>query len=412
MVPGVIGGRLLQGESQGRTAADMAKRILNGTPADDIPVAEAPTETILNYRAMERFGIAPGKAPDETEFINEPSSVYERYKLVFWCGAAILVVSFPASILLAGALASRRRVEARLAENERRYRELVENAHSLILRFDATGRLVFVNEYAERLLGYSRQELLEGKVSFWPTTPANLSGLLARAISAPETLGGGDSENEVTTKDGRRVYVHWDNRPLLREDGQPEGWLAVGADITNRRLAEDALAARILAEKELSDFAQELLANAPGAINRAIRRLLTALSVDRATWFENFEDPEFGPCCRLVGEACAPNLPPQADDPYMSRVSYALDEFLWARGLENGETVSGLVGEFPETLQEVLRQFSIQAVMAAPIVINGSWNGFLAVGETRLSRRFSRLEQTFLVSAANLLSVHLSRPRT
>ncbi|MHC1713469.1 MAG: ABC transporter substrate binding protein [Solidesulfovibrio sp.] len=408
---GSLGGRVVRAESQGRAAAAMAQKILAGVSADDIPVTDSTSEPVLDSLTMKRFALSPAKAPPETIYINEPGSPYERYKLAIWCGAIVLFVSLPAVIILAGVLASRRRVEARLAENERRYRELVENAHSLILRFDAAGRLVFVNEYAKRLLGYSRQELLDGKVSFWPTSPANLPGLLVRAITAPETLGRGDSENEVTTKDGRRVYVRWDNRPLLRDDGQPEGWLAVGADITDRRLAEDALAARILAEEELSGFARDLLADAPGAVNRALRRLLTALGVDRAAWFENFEDPELGLCWRFGGEACSPALSPQADNPRMSRIPFGLDEFLWANGLGNGETISGLAGEFPETQQEVFRYLGVQAVMAAPIVINGVWGGFLAVGETRLPRRFSRLDQTFLVTAANLLAVYLSRPR-
>ena len=42
----------------------------------------------------------------------------------------------------------RRQVEENLKESEERYRELVENANSIILRMDRNGRISFFNEYA------------------------------------------------------------------------------------------------------------------------------------------------------------------------------------------------------------------------------------------------------------------------
>jgi PAS domain S-box-containing protein len=407
---GALGGQVVRGMYMGRAAAAIAKQILAGTPASAIPVADTPTEAVLDEEGMKRFGISPSRAPVGTVFINGPASAYERYKVLIWCILAALAVSLPASILLGATLAGRRRIEAKLAENERRYRELVENAHALILRFDAAGRLVFVNEYAERLLGYTREELLGGTVNFWPTSPANLSGLLARAMAAPETLAAGESENQVIARDGRQVYIHWDNQVLLGDDGRPEGWLAVGSDITARRLAEDALAARVLAEEELSAFGRELLTDAPGAVNRAFKHLLTALSVDRANWFENLDDPEFGRCCRLVAEVCSAGQEPKIDHPAMARIPYELDGFRWADTFAAGDTISGLAEDFPESVQSIFKHFGVQAVLAAPVVVNGVWSGFLVAIDARKPRSFSRFEQTLLVTAASLLSAHLSRP--
>jgi PAS domain S-box-containing protein len=405
-----MGGRVIRGRSQGRAAAGLAQKILAGTPAAALPVAETPTDTVLDYRTLGRFGLSPDNVPAGTLFLNAPVSPYERYKTAIWCGLAILVISLPAAILLAAALAARRRVESRLIESERRYRELVENAHALILRFDATGRLVFVNEYTERLLGYSRKELLGGEVSFWPPAPANLSGLLARAMTAPETLAGNESENMVTARGGRQVFVHWDNRPVLGDDGHPEGWLAVGTDITARRLAEDALSVRVLAEEELSAFGRELLAAAPGDVNRALGHLLTAFGVDRVAWFVNCAAPDIGACCRLVTDVCRPGLDPQTGNPVMERIPYSIDGFRWADILSGGDTISGLVDEFTEKQRHIFAHFGIRTVLAAPVVVNGTWDGFLAVGETRRPHRFSHFEQTLLTTAASLLSAHLSRP--
>jgi|GEM_PF-2980987 len=409
--PGVLGGRLVRGGAQGRAAAALVREILDGRSPADIPVRDGPAETVIDYRVMERFGLNPADLPKKTVLLNEPTALYERHKLAFWSGGAALFVSLPAAVWLAILLAARRRTEARLAESERRYRQLVESAHALILRFDQTGRLVFVNDYAERLLGYSRQELLGGGVRFWPPAPINLSGLLARAMTAPETLAGDIQENEVTARDGRRVCIHWDNQPLLGDGGRPEGWLAVGTDVTARRRAEEALASRALAEEELSAFGRELLADAPGAISRALRRLLTAFGAARALWYENTDDPVQGPGCRLAGEARTAGLSPAGDNPGAASFSYTIDGYLLADAMLAGEGAAGLAEDFPEGGQKVLAALDFRGFMAAPVTVNGVWSGFLVVGEGRAPRRFSRQEQTLLSTAASLLSAHLSRPR-
>src|SRR4029077_9815988 len=53
-----------------------------------------------------------------------------------------------------------RRAEDGLAESERRYRELVEHANSIILRWDSEGRITFLNEFGQRFFGYSTEEII------------------------------------------------------------------------------------------------------------------------------------------------------------------------------------------------------------------------------------------------------------
>ena len=408
---GTVGGRVARGFAQGRAAAGIVARILAGQPARDIPVQDVPSETVVDYQAMARFGLSMDRVPAGTTIINQPATVYEQHKGLLWAGVAALAVFVPGASGLGWLLAARRRTEARLLESERRYRQLVECANSLILRFDATGRLLFVNEYAERLLGYTRAEMLAGKASFWPAAPPDLSSLLARAMAAPQSLSGGSSENEITSTDGRRVYLHWDNRPLYDAAGRSEGWLAVGSDITARRLAEEALAARALAEEELALFGRELLTDAPNAADRALTRLLSAFALGRALWLENVEDETLGLCCRLAGEACAAGLTLKRGQPDLERIPYSLDAFQWADRLAAGEIIAGVVEDFPQTVQAVLQVFGLTAVLAAPVTLHGLWFGFVAVGEVRTPRRFTRQEQALLSTAASLLSAHLSRGR-
>lgn len=51
-------------------------------------------------------------------------------------------------------------VEKALRESEKKYRELVQNANSIILRMDTNGRITFFNEFAQKFFGYTEDEIL------------------------------------------------------------------------------------------------------------------------------------------------------------------------------------------------------------------------------------------------------------
>jgi len=364
----------------------------------------------VDYRALTRFGISTRMLPEGTQVNHTPASAYERHKPFFWSAVVALAVLLPATLVLGLVLAGRQAAETRLRESEQRYRELVECANSLILRFDNTGRLVFVNEYAERVLGYGLADMPDGLETLRPLGPANLAGLLTRAMVAPQAQEDSAVESEVQSRDGRRLVLRWDSRPLRDADGNGTGWLAVGTEVTARRRAEEALAARMLAEEALLAFCRELLADTPEALDRALPHLLRAFEVGLVTLYENIEDPRLGTCCRPVIEVAAPGQAGPDSVPLDNTpVPYSLGAFLWANALEAGETVTGLTEEFPEHLQNVLRAKHILSVLGAPVTVDGAWSGFVVISETRSQRHFSRQDRTQLATAAGMISAHLSR---
>ncbi|MBD3239646.1 MAG: transporter substrate-binding domain-containing protein, partial [Chitinivibrionales bacterium] len=129
-------------------------------------------------------------------------------------------------------LAERKRIEASLRLSEHKYRELVENANSIILRIDARGRITFFNEYAQSFFGYTADEVL-GRDCLGlivpevdSTTGRDLSEMMNRVKTSPQDFA--YNENENIRKNGERVWVAWSNRPIFDENGKLREVLCVG----------------------------------------------------------------------------------------------------------------------------------------------------------------------------------------
>ena len=150
-----------------------------------------------------------------------------------------------------------RLAEKALRESERKYRELVEKANSIILRMDLAGTVTFFNEYAERIFGFPREEIVGKSVigTIVPRTESSgrdLEQMIARLLSHPEEFQ--DNLNENITKDGRRLWIHWSNQAIRDETGAPVGILSVGIDITKESQAFRALDISEAWYREMADY--------------------------------------------------------------------------------------------------------------------------------------------------------------
>jgi diguanylate cyclase (GGDEF)-like protein/PAS domain S-box-containing protein len=129
-----------------------------------------------------------------------------------------------------------------LSDSERKYRELVENANSIILRWDTTGHVTFFNEYAQKVFGYSEDEILGHHVigTIVPETEddtgRNLKEMIKEICRHPERYP--KNENENIRKDGSRIWVVWTNKAITDEQGNATEILSVGQDLTERKTYE------------------------------------------------------------------------------------------------------------------------------------------------------------------------------
>ena len=144
-------------------------------------------------------------------------------------------------------IADRERAEAQLKESEEKYRTILETIEEAYYEVDLAGNFTFFNEAAERLLGYSKPELL-GMNDRQYTDEENARKLYKafnRVYRTGRPAKGFDWE--IISKSGTRKYVEASVSLVTDSEGEPAGFRGIVRDITERKLAEEAL--RVSEEK-------------------------------------------------------------------------------------------------------------------------------------------------------------------
>lgn len=152
----------------------------------------------------------------------------------------------------------REHVERELAESERKYRQVIENARDIIYMTDKRGFFTFINNVALRITGYSKEEIV-GK-HYLEFIPSDYSEEVEKFYKDQF------NEKSVTTyfefpclkKSGGVVWLGQNVQPLI-EGGTVSGFQVIARDITDRKIAEEALRESEERYKELFENAYDLI---------------------------------------------------------------------------------------------------------------------------------------------------------
>lgn len=204
---GIVGGRLTNGFYQGKTAGEIASRLLHGET--NIPVdRNSPNPFMFDYNELLRFGLEAASLPKGSVVINKPQGFYARYGtaihvaiLVFL--AMSVVIAYMSRLIihknraqkelkhhkegleamvaertakvnavnttLTAEIAVRQRAEEALAQSERKYRQIFDGMsdglalHEMIYDQEnepADYKFLEVNPAFERLTGFSSEHVV------------------------------------------------------------------------------------------------------------------------------------------------------------------------------------------------------------------------------------------------------------
>jgi PAS domain S-box-containing protein len=303
------------------------------------------------------------------------------------------------SVLVLGAVrdvTERRRTEAVIRENERRWRTLLENVGLLVVGLDEKGLITYTNPFLEELCGYSVGELVgrnwfallpEGEVS---TVRGVFDGLM-------KSDGPADFNNRIQVKGGGQRMVAWHNTVLRDSAGRPVGTLSIGEDITQRERARASL-------EGMNEIAVGILENRPleevfdviAQRSRALMDSAVATVVTRAADGRMLET-------RVVdGEDTNGSI----------GATFLLEDSLCELVMNNRRTLSlDDISLDPRAHQPLTELGVIGPALLAPLAVEEHSFGALLVGRRRGARQFNEEDITLLEIFSNQASLALEHAR-
>lgn len=164
---GVLGGKVVSHEEQGRAAGEIVVRVLDGESIEKIPVVESsPNKNIVDYRVLQKFGLKKNNLPADITLFNKPFSFYSHYKTRLWAFVLFFIFQTVIIVYLVSIIRMKNRTESALRESDKRYYSLFADNHSIMLLIDPESSVVVdANPAACKFYGYAYDEIVDMEMS-------------------------------------------------------------------------------------------------------------------------------------------------------------------------------------------------------------------------------------------------------
>jgi two-component system, sensor histidine kinase len=96
---GIIGGNLIMGSQQGKLAAQMSIKILNGAKVSDIPIINGTSSYVFDFKQLHRFKVSESRLPADYQIINSPQNILKQHPGLMITLITIIVVLVVALLL-------------------------------------------------------------------------------------------------------------------------------------------------------------------------------------------------------------------------------------------------------------------------------------------------------------------------
>ncbi len=211
-------------------------------------------------------------------------------------------------------LTERKRIETRLRTSEERFRTLVQNIRDYaIFLLDARGIITEWTDGAERVKGYTADEVIGRSVSLFYPPEDIAAGLVEHELAQAADTGRTENEGWRIRKGGERFWANEIATAIRDEAGMLVGFTKISRDLTDRRRVEAAVRASEERFRSALDIETVgvLFVTADGRItdaNDAFLRMGGFTREDLATGqlrWDELTPPEWMPASRRIAEELA-----------------------------------------------------------------------------------------------------------
>ncbi|MFP5221743.1 MAG: ATP-binding protein [Acidobacteriota bacterium] len=258
MGKGATGGSVISGKLQGREAARMAMRLLDGEHSISV-LKTPPTQLMFDNMQLQRFQIDISLLPKGSLLLNEPVTVYQRYRQLVPFALACMALMAGTIAALSISIIARRRVERELEKTRALLSAAFEHSPAGIMVAETPdASLTLANPAARRILGIPggmEERLGYQRAQDFPWTAIKPDGSPYAVDELPlsqAALHGVSMENtemRIRRPDGQDGWLLVSSSPVRDKSGRMIAGIVVFADITERKRMEDLV---VQSEKMMS----------------------------------------------------------------------------------------------------------------------------------------------------------------
>ncbi len=280
---GIVGGRLVSFEEQGKKAAEMGLRILHGAKPADFSISANPDAYMFDWRQMKRWGMSEKNLPPHSVVGYKTMTLWDQYR---WLIIGIVVFCAIESLLIFILLMQRmmrRKAEAALQKSEEKYRSIFENAVEGIYQTTPEGHFISANPALAKMLGYETPEEMTnhivdiGKQVYVNPEARAKFGQILEEHGIVEGF-----EMRLHRKDGGNIRAVTNARAVRDGAGKVLHYEGTMEDVTDRKRTEDELRS---AHERLYDII-EFLPDATFVIDREKRVVAWNKAIEEMTGIE------------------------------------------------------------------------------------------------------------------------------
>ena len=304
-------------------------------------------------------------------------------------------------------ISARKGAEEALKDSEEKFRSIVETTNEWIWAIDLEGNHTYTNPAVEEILGYTPEEILGANVSAFlhDEDRSVVEKLLPQWIS--EKRGWTGLVLRWKHKQNGYRYLESNGLPVFDPQGKLVGYRGADRDITERKLAEDALAQqaeRAALTNRISQAVRRTL-EVSEVFETAVRELGVHLEVDRCSLF--MKDEKAGRVTNAA-EFHVSDVEPAGTDFDLPRVK-GLTESMEKHGVMAFDDVAG--DERSRELYQGIVKRDVKSIMYVGVTVGDELLGAFALSTTKQLRRWSEADIEVAKAAADQTGIAIRQAR-
>jgi PAS domain S-box-containing protein len=238
---GCVGGAYVDWDKYVESTAEIAARVLTGERPEEIQIAnDSDFKTMVDWRQLRRWHIPESALPPGTEILYREPTFWERDRNYLIPVIALIAAQLVVVLGWLWERARKRKAEAVLRESEKRFQVMADTTPSLVWMCDARGRITYLNE---QRIAFTGPDAKAGYGDSWAAYvhEDDLQNVLDTVSQALEDHKAFSMEYRLRRHDGAYRWMFDVASPRLNGDGSFGGFIGSAIDVTDQKLAQQAL---------------------------------------------------------------------------------------------------------------------------------------------------------------------------